>query len=205
VILANGLIRFLVAHHIISKEMVRTLIGLSLFVPMVIVPIAVVVILLFSLRKMPTRATSIINLMAASGVFLISIMAESGCHSALSMSPPRTHHPPITIREISMDLVALVWFAGAAGLFFRKRTAWIGSLLGVGASVCVLTALLAAAMGLCFFSSTEADSYSGGNQAGVGYIFAIVVTLIQVSIMLAICLWLLLGLIQMRKEVFAHS
>jgi len=198
------LIRFLVAHQIISKEMVRTLIGWSLFVPMVIVPIAVVVVLLFSLRKMPTRAICILNLIMASGVFLISIMAESGCHSALSMSPPRTHYPPITVRELVMDSVALFWFAGAVGLFFRKRLAWVGSLVGVGASAYVLTTLLAAGVGLWLYPDPEIAQYSGSAQASGGHIFAVVVTLTQFSGMWLICLWLLLGLVKMRKELFAH-
>jgi hypothetical protein len=143
------------------------------------------------------------NLIIVSGALLIFIIGESGCHSALSMSPPRLHHPPITVRELATDSVTLFWFAGAVGLFFRKRLAWVGSLFGVGASVCVLTAFLAAGIGVCLYPTAETEQYICRDQAGGGYIFAYVVTLTQFSILLAICLRLLFGLFQTRKEFSA--
>ena len=67
--------------------------------------------------------TRIGNLIWASLALLVLLGAEAGCRSALSHSPPRLHHGPITIREISLVLVVLIWLAGAVGLFLGKRPA----------------------------------------------------------------------------------
>jgi hypothetical protein len=205
VILAKVLIRFLVAHHIISKEIVRTLIAWSTFVPLIVVPIVVVAVMLFGLRKISTRAVCIMNLIIASGALLILIAGESGCHSALSMSPPRLYHPPVTIREVAMDSVILVWFAGAVGLFFRKRLAWIGSVIGAGASALLFAAILVTGIQIYLYPTPETEQYGTPAQDVAGHLFAFVFLQALFSTLLAIVLRLLWGLVQMRKELFVRS
>ncbi len=179
------------------------LIGWFLYIPLVIVPIIIVSVLLFSLRKMTARAVCIMNLIIASGAFLIFIMGEAGCHSALSSAPPRLHHGPITIREVVIDSVVLFWFAGAVGLFFRKRLAWAGSMIGVGASIISLAVGLGTIIGIYLYPNVGMDQLR--EYGAAGYIFTFVVAVTQISLLLAICLRLLWGLFQMRKELSAAS
>jgi hypothetical protein len=202
VILIKGLIHFLVSNSIISKETIRILIGWFLFIPIVIVPTIVVGAVLFGLRKMTARAVCIMNLMMASGALLIFIMGESGCHSALSMSPPRPH-PPMTVRELAMDSMVLFWFAGAVGLFFRKRLAWVGSVIGAGVSASFVTACLVGI--IVAYLYPDADMNRLKEIGAAGYIFALVAGLTQFFLLLALSLHLLIGLLRMRKELFAAS
>jgi hypothetical protein len=195
------LIRFLVAHSIISKETVRVLIGWFLYVPLVVAPIVTVGVLLYGLRKMTTHAIAIMNLIFASGAFLLFVVGESGCRWA--GSPPSRPHPPMTVREIMMDAVVFFWFAGACGLFFKRRLAWIGSVIGVGLAVSLIAAGLITIIVACVYPDAEMERLKDiGNG---GYLFALVFGVTESSIALAMCLRLLLGLFQMRKDVFAGS
>jgi hypothetical protein len=139
------------------------------------------------------------NLIMASFFFLAMLMGEAGCHSALSSSPPRLHHGPVTIREIAMDAITLIWFAGALGLFSRRRLAWIGSLVGVGALVCASVAILATVAGLYLFSWGELMQDQG--VARVSHIFAIVATAGFCLVLFAGSVGLFIGLLRMRKEL----
>jgi hypothetical protein len=138
------------------------------------------------------------NLILASFFFLAMLMGEAGCHSALSSSPPRLHHGPVTIREIAMDAITLVWFAGAVGLFSRRRLAWIGSLVGVGASACFFGALLGTAVWSCLFPDAAMERLKEFGSAG--YAAALVILFGQFSLLLAVSLGLFVGLLRMRRE-----
>jgi hypothetical protein len=126
-------------------------------------------------------------------------MAEAGCHSAVSSSPPRLHHGPITAWEIFKDLVVVFWFAGALGLFSRKRLAWIGSLLGNGATACFFATLLVELAGLYIFPN--ADTERTRDRSGVGYIVALVIMAGEFLLLFAISSGLFVGLIRMRKDL----
>jgi hypothetical protein len=139
------------------------------------------------------------NLILASFFFLVMLMGEAGCRSALSSSPPRLHHGPVTIREIAMDSITLVWFAGAVGLFSRRRLAWVGSLVGVGALACAFAAILATVAGLHLSSSGELMQYQG--VARVSHIFAITGIAGFCLVLFAVSLGLFIGLLRMRKEL----
>ena len=78
--------------------------------------------------------TRIANLIFATLALLVTAMSELGCRWA--GSPPSRPHGQSTFREILVDLIALCWITGAVGLFYRKRVAWICSLIGVAASAC---------------------------------------------------------------------
>jgi hypothetical protein len=121
----------------ISKETARVLIGLFLYIPLIICPAVVIITLLRLSRNAGARVISIFNLIFASGAVLIVSMATSGARWAGSQPRPHpvTIHDFMNARGIIMIFVVLCWFAGAIGLFFRKRIAWIGSLIGVAASV----------------------------------------------------------------------
>ena len=148
-------------------------------------------------HRMLTRAG---NLIFASFALLISIGVEIGCHSALMFSPPRSHHPPITVREIVMDAVALFWFAGAVGLFFRKRLAWVGSLVGVGATVCDIAAFLIEF--IWFNLYPNAEMYRLNPDIGSpGDTRAFYDSIIELSLLLVLSLGLFIGLLRMRKEL----
>src|ERR1035441_5860005 len=147
------LFHYLYHNGMISKETAHSIAGGFVFFPAVVVPIIFVVILLFSLRNATARTISIMNLILASGAILITTMAISGCHSAVSPSPPPSPHRE-TARGIIMDLVAVCWFAGALGLFSHKRLAWVGSIIGAGTTICFF--------GACFFELIALYLYPPG-------------------------------------------
>lgn len=139
------------------------------------------------------------NLILASLAFVVSVMAEAGCHSAVSSSPPRLHHGPITAWEILKDLIAVFWFAGALGLFSRKRLAWAGSLLGTAAAACFFATLFVEMVGLYIFPNADMERLR--DMGSSGYIAALVIMVGEFSVLFAISLGLFVGLIRMRKEL----
>ena len=142
--------------------------------------------------------TRVGNLILASLALMVSLMGEAGCHSAVSALPPHPHGP-VTIREVVMDAIVIFWFAGALGLFSRKRLAWIGSLIGTGASACFFAACLVTIVWLYIFPNAE---MMRDKDFGIGgYIAALVIGAGQFSVLLAVCLGLFIGLLRMRKEL----
>jgi hypothetical protein len=141
------------------------------------------------------------NLIFASVAFMSGVMAEFGVRAWAGSPPARPH--PVTARGLIMDLIVLCWFAGAVGLFFRKRLAWVGSMIGSGASVCLWAAALVTGIGLFFFPNhfPNAQMERLRNDGQAGYIFSIVATLLYVSFLLAISLGLFIGLLRKRKEL----
>ena len=159
--------------------------------------------LLYACRKMSVRIIYIMNLTVAMAATLFT--AFSMIHIQWwAGSPPLQSRHPMTACEVVMDLVILFWIIGAVGLFFRKRLAWAGSMIGVGATVSFL--------GVCLIGIVTAYIYPdvGMNNAknfdgfgAAGYILAMVTVLTEFSLLLAICIRLLFGLLQVRKELFA--
>jgi uncharacterized membrane protein len=138
----------------------------------------------------------IANLIFASGALLISVMALTGARWA--GSPPPTPHI-FTVREFVGDLVISFWFAGAIGLFFRKRLAWISSLVGVGTSVCFIAVAFATIIGLYLFPNE--DMHHLRDIGGSGYIAALVIAIVEFSVLLALFSALFIGLFKMRKDL----
>ena len=138
------------------------------------------------------------NLILASFSLLVMFMGEAGCHSALSSSAPRLQHGPVTIREIAMDAITLIWFAGAIDLYSRRRLAWIGSLVGTGASAALFGALVVTAVGFLF---PGAEVWQDGGSALATHIVGIIATAGFFSTLLAIALGLFIGLLRMRGEL----
>jgi hypothetical protein len=143
----------------------------------------------------------IANLIFASVAFMSAMMAECGVRAWAGSPPVRPH--PITALGLLMDLIALCWFTGALGLFFRKRLAWIGSMIGAGASVCFWASMLVMGIGLFLFPNLfpNAQMERLRNLGGHGYVFGIVATVLYVSIVLAISLGLFIGLLRKRKDL----
>jgi hypothetical protein len=142
--------------------------------------------------------TRIGNLILASLALMVSLMGEAGCHSAVSSSPPHPHGP-ITIREILIDSIVIFWFAGALGLFSRKRLAWIGSLVGTGASACFFAVSLVTIVGLYIFPNADMERLR--DLGGSGYMAALIIGVGEFSVLLVVCLGLFIGLLRMRKEL----
>ena len=193
------LFHYLYHNGMISKETAHSIAGGFVFFPAVVVPIIFVVILLFSLRNATARTISIMNLILASGAILITIMAISGCHSAVSPSPPPSPHRE-TARGIIMDLVAVCWFAGALGLFSHKRLAWVGSIIGAGTTICFFGACFFELIALYLYPTTEMNQIRDSGDAG--HILAMMVGVTQFSLLFAIAFRLLIGLLQMRRDIF---
>jgi hypothetical protein len=139
------------------------------------------------------------NLFLASLACLVMLMAEAGCHSALSSAPPRLRHGPITAWEILRDLVAVFWFAGAVGLFSHKRLAWVGSLLGTGISACFFATLLVETVALYFLPDAGVGQIR--DRGDGGYIIALIVFAGEFSVLLMASLALFVGLFRMRKQL----
>jgi hypothetical protein len=140
------------------------------------------------------------NLILATLFLCVCLYNEAGCHSALQFTPPRPHHGPITIREIVMDSIVLIWFAGAVGLFSRRRLAWVGSLVGAGALVCSVAILLTTAVGMILFPDARMVQDEQQLPTGI-YMFGYVTVVCQFLVFLAVSLGLFIGLLRMRKEL----
>ena len=137
------------------------------------------------------------NMILASLALVVCFMAEAGCHSALSPSPSRPHHGPVTVREILMDAVVIFWFVAALALSSKRRIAWIGSLLGTGVSACFFGAGTIVITGLCLFPSAG-DARNWGVS---GRIFLFIFAGGMCLVFLATSVGLFVGLLRMRKEL----
>ena len=141
--------------------------------------------------------TRVGNLILASLAFMVGIGGEAGCRWA--GSPPPRPRGPITIREILMDAILLFWFGGALGLFSRRRLAWIGSLVGTGASTCFFAVCLVTIVRSYIFPDAEMERIRGFGIGG--YIAALVIAVVEFSVLLGVSLGLFIGLLRMRKEL----
>jgi hypothetical protein len=97
-----------------------------------------------------------------------------------------------------MDSIVLFWFAGALGLFSRKRLAWIGSLVGTGASACFAAVCLVSIVWLYLFPNAEMQQHRDFSIGG--YITALFVGVAQFSVLLLVSFGLFAGLLRMRSE-----
>jgi hypothetical protein len=138
----------------------------------------------------------IANVILASSAFLILTIAMCGGRWA---GTPQWREHSLDGYGLIMFLIVLCWFAGAVGLFFRKRLAWVASMIGVGVSVCLFAAALWTTMGLFIFPDAEMDHLR--NFGGGGYILAMIVSITEFLLLLAISLGLLIGLLRKRKEL----
>lgn len=143
-----------------------------------------------------SKSIRIVNLIFASGALLIHALVFAGVSRRGSPSP-RLH--VFTVQELISDLVVLFWFMGAIGLFFRNRFAWIGSLLGVGASVCFLAVAFVTIIGLYLFPNEEMHHLK--DIGGSGYIAALIIAVVEFSVLLALFSALFIGLLKMRKDL----
>lgn len=134
-------------------------------------------------------------------------MAISGCRWAGS-PPPRPSHPA-TISELILNCVVLVWFAGALGLYSRNRMAridqlaWLGSIIGVSVSLSFFAAGLLGLIVVHVYPDAEMTQAREFSESG--YFFALVSGMTFFSIALGIYMRLLLGLFQVRREIYAAS
>jgi len=171
--------------------------GGYLYVLVFLEPIVVVTVLLFSLRKMTERAISIMNLVFALGAFLLTVAVIHGSRWAGSAPRPQSasaHH------FIWLFLFALCWLASSVGLFFRKRLAWVGSLIGSGASASFFGACLVGIIAIFLFPNAQINQIK--DFGGGGYEFAIIFSLTQFSFLFALSISLVVGLLRMYKEIF---
>jgi hypothetical protein len=190
-----------------SQETLRSFAVCYLFFLSALVPAGVVVGLLYACRKMSARAINIFNLVFAVGATLFALLCiindmigiNWGAFSIDPPAPPR----PLNPRDCVVVLVLLSWAAGAVGLFFRKRLAWAGSIVGVGAAVSFFTSCLIGIVVACLYPDAgmnNARNFDG--FGGAGHILAMVTVLTEFSLLLAICIRLFFGLLQVRKEIF---
>ena len=142
--------------------------------------------------------TRVGNLILALGAVLITLIAWRGWRWAGSHG----HQSPTSSDPFLPVLLALIlatcWFAGAIGLFFQKRAAWLVSLLGAGTSVCFCGALIIGGIWVHLHPDAGADPAHDVPVA------VLVIALLQFSIPLAASMALVLGLLRMRKLLFGH-
>ncbi len=129
------------------------------------------------------------NMFLACSALLVAFMAEAGCHSALSSGPPRVSHGPVTLREVLVDSVAVIWIAGAVGVSSGRRFGWIPSLIGTGATAIFFGSSFVG-IWILYFSPEEPQLLAGviiGSALFAGLCMA--------------CVAVFIGLIKMRKEL----
>ena len=185
----------------ISRETVRLLVGLLLAIPLAFGPVVVVGLFLFWLRNASARTIRTINLICASCAVLLLLMAISGARWA--GSAPRAHgvtaHQFVTGRAVIFTLIVVFWFAGAVGMIFRNRLAWIGSLLGAGASAGFFAACCASMVAFALFSTSA--SPSSRNFGVASDMVSTLIALTPFSCLFAFSLRLAIGLLQRRKDL----
>jgi hypothetical protein len=142
----------------------------------------------------------IANLILPSSAFLILTLAMLGGRWA---GTPHWRDHSLDAWGTLLFLVALCWFAGAIGLLFRKPLAWLGSLIGVGLSVCLFAAILVTTIGLSVLPDSEMDHLI--KFGGSGHMFAMIFCSILFSLLLAISLWVLIGLLTKRKKLLDYT
>jgi hypothetical protein len=141
------------------------------------------------------------NLVMASLAVSILLTGMAGCRWAGSMSPPGPR--PLTAGIFIEALIVLFWVAGAIGLFFRKRLAWIGSLVGLGAATLFFAAVLGIILWLYLFPDAQMKSMKEHSYSG-GYIFPLFFMGTTFSVLLAISLKLFIKLVRNRRELLTN-
>lgn len=178
-----------------SNDPQRFLIGLFLFFLLVIGPTAAGIALLVVLRKMTIHSTIILNLIFALITLVVALLILTGGGRA---GLPN-HSPFDPVQDGWPFVVALCWVMSAVGLFFRKRIAWIVSLVFAGVSVCLFAVIFVTAVRALIFPDTEMNHI---RQLSLdGYLFAVLFGLMLVSFVLAFSLRLFIGLMKTHKEL----
>jgi hypothetical protein len=142
----------------------------------------------------------IANLILASIASLILLVAMLGGRWA---GTPQWIDHSLDAWGFLILVIALCWFAGAVGLFFRKPLAWVGSLIGVGLSVCLFAASLVTIIGIYLIPDAEMDHLRHFGWGG--YLFATVFGIGQFSLLLAISIWVFIGLLRKRKKLLDYT
>ena len=145
------------------------------------------------------------NVFFAAFAVMSSILAMNG---AYLRHPPPPDAEPFGARALIMYVIDFCWLGGAIGLFFRKRFAWAGCMLGAGASVCLWMALFFVAVRSCFFSSEGIEHLRKLPQGPFGeatFIPVLVLATALISLILATQLALLFGLWSKRRELLGNE
>jgi hypothetical protein len=133
----------------------------------------------------------ITNLIFASGTLLIFIAGKTNPHWLDQFQ----QGPPISmVREVIIDFITFCWFAGALGLFFRKRLAWIASVVGVGTLVWSNVPAVVMIIGLFLFPKAESPPIK---EFGVGGLMVLGMFVVLIALQFV----LLIGLFKIRREL----
>jgi hypothetical protein len=135
-----------------------------------------------------------VNVLCASYALLVCIGVASGCRWA--GSPPPRPHPPITFLELAVGALVLCWLAGAVALFYRKRLAWVASLVGAGALACAFAAIWVSMARFYVHPIDEELKLLRGMDVSAGSVIALGV----LFALFALCLALFIGLLWTRKD-----
>ena len=144
--------------------------------------------------------TRMVNLIGALLAFLLALDLQLGfIPSRYARNSP---HLPTGLGELAFDFFVCVWMTGAIGLFFRRRYAWIFSLLGVGVSACFFAMALAIVIWGWLFPDAPAQSNTSFGVAGfVATVITIVIGVGGLSAFTALFVTLFAGLLRMRHEL----
>ena len=112
---------------------------------------------------------------------------------------PPFEPPPLDAWTFLRGLIVLIWLSGAIGLFYRRKLALVGSLVGLGSCALLFGRILVIALWLFAFPDAEMKKIQTGEGYGVGELF--VVTLF--GGILGISVSLFVKLVRSRKEMHA--
>jgi hypothetical protein len=135
--------------------------------------------------RLPSTLIRIANLVFAT---------VSACVAIVHFTPPR-FGGHWDAQSFSIDAVVFTWFVGAIGLglFFCERFAWVCSMVGAFALLCVCGRFAFA--GIAFIITDETDLVVVEPPV---YFFMLAV----ICLALLVCSWLFIGLLKLRKDVF---
>ena len=142
----------------------------------------------------------IANLIGAVFAFLLALDLQLGfLPSRYARNAP---HLPTGLGEIAFDFFVCVWMTGAIGLFFRRRYAWVFSLLGVGVSACFFATAAAIVIWVWLFPDAQSQSNTSFGVSGfVATVITIVIGVGGLSAFTALFVTLFVGLVRMRHEL----
>jgi hypothetical protein len=154
------------------------------------------------------RIVRLANLLVASGVLLICVGSEIRWEWAGSL--PRIAKPDswYPFREIIGYSVALTWFTGALGLLYRRRCAWIASLVGAGLVAGFFVYAVIELVWLWYYPNADLarlKSQSSGVTGAISYFFAFGAAGTFVFVGAAIAAFLFVGLYVTREQLLHRA
>lgn len=174
------------------EEKTRLWLGLFFTVMAVSMPVGGLCLLWYLFRNASPQMTRVACLVLATGFLLLNAFALwSFC--------VRHSHDSIPLSEYVLNGSAVLWLAGAVGMFFRQRLGWLVNMAVSIGGVILFGYVFSSVWTLIFYPDTETMQV---REMGLGgYWFGVAAFLSFSSAAATGCLLLLFQLLRLRSEI----